>query len=178
MRVERSLCGFDHIRGNGEIVMHANLGNFYGLIDFFDVSFDGGGEVVRESDNLARCQRAGKSAGQSSRDGGDHVIEGRRDLFLGLDTVERCDAAMNAVGDGVLKVFDQGPAQWRVVLFNFDVARVDDFSHREFLLPEVDDFFGGPVYKKGARLMPSPSCLMNQLIGYSSPVETFPADGA
>ena len=106
MGLEGALRLFLFVRGDGEVVLDADFGDFDGLVDLFDVPVDGCVEVVGEGDNLARCQRAGKSAGQSSRDGGDHVVQRRRNILFGFDAVKGRDAAVHAVWDGILEVLD------------------------------------------------------------------------
>ena len=105
--LEGALRLFLFVRGDGEVVLDTDFGNFDRLFDLLDVPLDGCIEVVGEGDNLARCQRAGKSAGQSSRDGGDHVVERRRDFLFGLDPVKGRNAAVHAVWDGILEVLNQ-----------------------------------------------------------------------
>lgn len=50
------------VLGNFRVIGHADCGDLDGLVRFADIAFYGGVEVVGCGCNIARIQRAGKSA--------------------------------------------------------------------------------------------------------------------
>jgi hypothetical protein len=63
--------------GHVDAVVNADLGDTDDAVDVLDVAFDFRDELVLGAD-LARFQRAGKSAAQSACDGGDEIVERSR----------------------------------------------------------------------------------------------------
>ena len=62
MHLQRPLCLLLFVGRDRQVILNADLSDLYRLVDLLDVPFDGRVQVVREHYNLARCQRAGKSA--------------------------------------------------------------------------------------------------------------------
>lgn len=92
----------------------ADLGDAQHAIDLFDVAFDASVDVVGGGD-LTRFQRAGKSAGQSPRDAGDHVIERGRILGTGkvlavFIAIKRTDPAVDPEMNGLFEAIELGRA--------------------------------------------------------------------
>jgi len=99
------------------------------LFDLLYITLDMGNEIVGKYNNLTRCQRAGKSAAQSSRDGGDHVVQRGGYVLGGFDAVKLRDAAMHAVGHGFVKAFEIAATQRRYFLNNFGTTYMHNFTH-------------------------------------------------
>ena len=129
MLLERAIRLRLLVRRNPQVVGYTDIGDLDCAFGFGDIAFDRGCQIIGERNDLARCQRAGKGAEQSSTDRRDHVVERGRVLFLGLHAVEFRDAAVHAVGDGFVKVLDERVPYWRHFLDDVDVAGVDDVSH-------------------------------------------------
>lgn len=117
------------VRRNPSVVHDANIRNLDRTFRFRDVALDRRREIVGKCDYLARCQRAGKGAEQSSPYGRDHMIERSGILFLGFDAVKLCNSAVHAVGDRLIEMFDVRLPYGRYVLIDTDVTGMDDVSH-------------------------------------------------
>lgn len=126
------------VLGDFDVITDPDLRDLDRLVHFLDIAFHGGVKVIRRGFDLARSQRAGKSADKSSTHRADHVIQRRRMLLFGLNSVKLGDAAVDAVGEGLFEVLDEGPAQRRPVLDDLDVTGVNDLSHGMLLVNPVN----------------------------------------
>ena len=116
-----------------DVIVHPDLRDAKHALNVFDVAFDFGSEVLGR-DYPARIQRATQGAGQSTGNGGDHVVERRRmlcgrHLLAVLVLIERLDAAVDTEVEGLVEALDPGGAMRPGVLSYLDAARVNDVSH-------------------------------------------------
>ena len=140
MLLQRTIGVGLFIRRNAQVVHDPDFRNLYGLMRFRNIALDDRGQIVGERCDLARYQRAGKGAGQSSADRGDHMIESRGVFIFRFDAVEFRDAAMDTVGHGLFKLFDEGGSNGRYFLYDRDVAGVDDVCHENYSFFLVCEF--------------------------------------
>ena len=110
-----------------------DFGDLDGLVDGADIPFDRRVEVIGVGADLARFQRAGKGAGQSTRHRRDHVVERRRVFAFGRESVEFGYAPVDAIVERLLEILDEGPAKRRLVLHDLDVACMNGVGHGKFL---------------------------------------------
>ena len=133
MRCQRPLGSFTHAAGNPNLVTHTDARDTEYAIDRLDVAFDLCANLIGLDRNLTHCQCAGKSAEQSTADGGNDVIEGGRNLFVRLDAVEVLNGSMNPESDWRIKRFDVGVTDGPLDSLDADTARVDGISHGSLL---------------------------------------------
>ena len=106
-----------------------DFGDLDGLVDGADIPFDRRVEVIGVGADLARFQRAGKGAGQSTRHRRDHVVERRRVFAFGGESVEFGYAPVDAIVKRLLEILNEGPAKRRLVLHDLDVAGMHNVCH-------------------------------------------------
>ena len=129
MGCQRAFGRFALARWNPYIVVNADFGDPQDALYRLNVALDCGPHFGRLGWDLAHFQRAGKGAEQSSADGGDHVIESRGQLFIGLNSIEFFDRAVDAVAHRLREVLNIGVANRPFDLFEPDAAGVNQFSH-------------------------------------------------
>ena len=114
---------------NGQRVAHTDTNDLENLLDRFDIAFDDGLDLVWGRWNVAHLQCACKGAQQSSPDGSHHVIEGGRDVLLGLNSVKRLDPTVHAEPDRCIKPFQECLPCRSVDAFNPRPTGMNNFSH-------------------------------------------------
>jgi hypothetical protein len=70
------------------------------------VALDIGAQFLGIRGDSSGFQGAAQGTGQSAGDGGDQIVEGRRDVLLRLQLVELLDTAVDAKADRFLEILD------------------------------------------------------------------------
>jgi len=114
---------------NGQRVAHTDTNDLENLLDRFDIAFDDGLDLVWGRWNVAHLQCACKCAQQSSPNRSHHVVEGGRDVLLGLDSVERLDPAVHTEPERCVKPFQERLPGRPLDAFNSRPTGMNNFSH-------------------------------------------------
>jgi hypothetical protein len=99
MDLERALGRLASLRRHADIVMDVDGFDPDGLADARDATIDGGREALALEGDLAPCQGASQGAVHSPGDGGDDVIERRRDRRAFFGAVVLTELPLHAIYD-------------------------------------------------------------------------------
>jgi hypothetical protein len=99
---------FTRALGNGQAICDVDFREEeHFVLPLLEVPFDLGLQRAAIGGNLTRLRRAGEGAGYSRADGGHHMVECGRQLFLSLILIPGLDAAVDAGADRLWERFDK-----------------------------------------------------------------------
>lgn len=139
MHLPNSLDYIAHALGNPQPVRHVNTPDDQNAAVLANLPADLSGEIVWLELNVARCQRAGKSARQSATCGRHHVIEcGGVPVHLGhVHAVVLGDGAVHTKENRLLLSREPGTPERSTEPLDGDVRGVHDSRHGELLVKNV-----------------------------------------
>ena len=134
VRRERPLSGSPGPGRDLQSVAHPDLRDPQHAVHGRDVAFHGGRQAAALGWNLVHLQCAGEGAEQSTTDGGNDVVESRRQVLLRLHAVETLDSTMDAEANWRLEILDVRVTDGPLDFFQPYPTGVDNFSHSTLLV--------------------------------------------
>ena len=135
---QRPLCFGALALWDFQLVAQADGGDAEKFVVGFDAAFDVRFQMIRCGDS-ARFQRAGERAGQSTRERGNDVIDGRWQRRRVLHSIIFRVAAVRAELQRLLEPFDVCVAKRPLLLHQADSRGVNHFAHERLLIVRYEN---------------------------------------